>query len=283
MCTSVTNGTSPSYGKRTALVLALMLLPLRALLPDVVTLRSGETIEGVIVAQSATEIRVRAGGRVRTIPKNTIRRISYGPVKTTERPPAKAEPGIRPPGAKRAPPSGQSPVRAPEAPLTSMSRLWRSAVLPGWGLFAQEERIEGALWTTALVGALFWTRGRRAALTDSHESYASVTGAEKLLALEAVRSTGHDTSPLVALGFVRDRGARNSYDHAISNHDRGIAFVSAIYCLQLARSYLAGSDAPRLFATPAAPGPTWSAVLEPDGRGGRLQVTVPVEFGGRAQ
>ena len=62
-----------------AFVIVLLLAP-SLILADTVLLRNGQRIEGKIVGQSRTTVRIRTQGGTRSIPKANVRRIVYGAV-----------------------------------------------------------------------------------------------------------------------------------------------------------------------------------------------------------
>ncbi len=70
---------------RTHLLILLLLLIPGLLLADTVILKTGQTVEGRITAQTRTSVTIRTtAGAVRTIQKEDIRRISYGATQTDD-------------------------------------------------------------------------------------------------------------------------------------------------------------------------------------------------------
>ena len=121
---------------------------------DTVELRSGTTYTNVKAVPVGNAHRVQfPNGRVRNIPNAAIRSVRPAPVNWPG--PAPVQP---PPGARVAVIESRPPARQESFPF-DLSPLAKSAILPGWGQYAQNRRVSGVLFQlgTACAFQYYWS------------------------------------------------------------------------------------------------------------------------------
>ena len=124
-----------------------------ALAADSILLRTGRTVKGTIVAQTRESVVLRSGGKTQTISKKQIQRIHYGPApdeKSVRERPQKNAAGHTDPEQ----PKGTGDAGRPDAagsPPSATDRLWRSALVPGWGQWRAGSRAKAFVFLSGTI------------------------------------------------------------------------------------------------------------------------------------
>ena len=215
---------------RACLVAALLGLAPSVVLADMVRLRDGRSLEGTIVSQDRSAISLRTGGRVQRIPKTLVLRIQYGSGAPARRARAKAETKTEPRSSKKA------PARTVAAKQSTQKRdlwrpLWRSALVPGWGLFA-DSRTEGIAWTTITLSVLSAALGAQQTALQGGRRYRRDVA---LAGTTAALLPGSQQTQ-VALALFLQGGKLSTYRNKVRTYNRIAGLAGAFYVLQLART-----------------------------------------------
>jgi len=208
---------------------------------DTVILRSGEVVTGTIVGQNREIVRIRTEDRVRVISKAEIRRLTFSKDEATTRPEPRPEPQPQPEDKpeQSEEPVAQEAVEAieealePEAGETVdvWGALWRSALLPGWGQFAQGRATAGWIYAGSFfaggiaTGALF---GEASSATAAYESEATV------LFVAGAPAAGGIGGPFQILTLQNRNAALDRANRANRNANAAAGILGAIYLFNLA-------------------------------------------------
>lgn len=255
-----------------------------ALAADVLHMRDGRRVEGIVVGQDRTQVRIRVNGRVETHQKSSIRRVEYGAVpdraaierKRAEEARQKRErerkeeerraAEERSRKASAAEQARQEKERARRlgrewyqtAGRTNTDALWRSAVLPGWGHLYKEQDYWAYGYVGALAGALIATRVNRAHATTDRASY------ERNTIVSTLWGAGLRSPELVALTYGLDSGVRTRYRNSLRRYHLSVSLLGFAYIGQLLHAYFI-APAARGGSSKAARGlsqPEWSLEVQ---------------------
>lgn len=249
---------------RVVLWLAFLLLPL-AVLAETVYLRDGRVLEGSLIGQSRTEIRLRTDRGLVVINKTKIRRIAYSsghtPVdkvavdkaaadkaaadarqkeqlrqqaelarrreiaRKIEKEKRKANQDRKTPG---------QPARADGA--SAGHSRWgaplRSAALPGWGHQYLGSPLLGWTYSGVFVGAAAFAAGSRAQALTAKSKYDAATARSKLFPF--LGSGG------AVLAVLLDQQARSTYEKSTRQYRQSLGLVAFVYLFQFAHAFWSG-------------------------------------------
>lgn len=275
---------------RLTCLLPLAILPLSfvAIGADIIHLRDGRKVEGVVVGQDRTRIRIRVGSAVRTFPKADIRRVQYGGV---------ADPAVAERKRLEALRRRQEKERAEQAELarkrkeagdrqaaedrakreeqrrreleadqlgfkarggTDLGALWRSAVAPGWGMVYKDRTFWGFGHAGSFLAAVGAGVSYSAHAVTDRRAYQSGTFISTLWGV-ALRAP-----ELTFVSYSLDRASRTTYELSLRRQQAAVGIVGLVYLGQLAHAFLAAPGRPT--ATSARRSDTdavsWSFALE---------------------
>lgn len=273
-----------------------IVLPLSA---DTVLLRTGQTVEGTIISQSRTDIRIQTAAGIQVLQKTNVQRVIYGSdaARVAEEKRLQEERRLeelrkaeearkaeelrkqeeaRKAAEKNKDPGGKKNTTEPAkagGPST-WSYAWRSMVLPGWGHLYGGETMTGYAYMGAFGVALLGVARTRNTALDAKSTYTSEVTMNKIkgLALRSALGGGTGTT-FIALIYMRqaDAAVQNDYKKAVQKNKAALGFLGTVYLAQLAHVTIfsprpiASSDpsGERIqFFAAALPGPdrTWTSV-----------------------
>ena len=242
---------------------------------DVLYLRNGTTIEGTVVGQDRKRIRVRVGGRVQTLDKASIRRVSYGPLpdpaaarrlreaearrlrdeKTREQAQERLREQQRKDEAAAESKRKEAAQRLEESRRKQERERGRAALERRKAFAAGGGTDEGALWRSAVApgwGLIYKERdvwgyayagAFAAGLLASSSQTAHVSTDRAAYQQGALVSTLWGVAlrapELAFVSYSLDRTSRAAYERSLHRHRIALVFVGVIYLAQLAHAYLA--------------------------------------------
>lgn len=219
------------------LTLALFFFPV-VVAADTIYLRSGEIIAGKVVGQSRKSVRVTANGRLRTITKQSIRRIKYEPEAVSVQRLEQA----RRRKAVRAAKSSKEPAKKAAKQQTATrpwSVLWRSLLLPGWGFFHMEENTKGTVYAASFAGLLAGSLAARSAATKSKQAYDQGAGRfpAAILTVAGIGTTDAQAG-LFLLNLTEDNRRFDRYQAAVGRFNLAALATLLLYLAQATHAYL---------------------------------------------
>lgn len=250
----------------------LMLLTSGPLAAEVVFLRDNTILFGTVLSQTTTTVRLRTDkGRV-TLAKAKIRRISYDAAEERrlkgeqiaqerrraeegkEKDLRRAEAARRQSEAEARRPSGATSRKGTKAMDPGpLPRIWRSAVLPGWGFFYVDRPLLGAAYGVLTVTG-FATAG--AAASQARRARGNHYQTTQLTLLPAFLSPAPELPARFALKYVTDAGSNAAYRSSVSRANLALGVAGLIYLGQIAHAWLA-SDTQSVAAGPGTPAASW--------------------------
>ena len=263
-------------------------------------MRNGSTVEGVIVAQSRTHVRVRENGRVRAIPKTQIRRIKYGPDESAKRRAEEAARKRRAERERKAELLRREKEEKRAAAVKSLEKatgkkeqgpaargeephglLWRSLVLPGWGfLHAGGNDAWGWAYMAGFGGGLLLGAAQLNRARSAKATYNEAAGGLPAFLLAGNNSTA--TLAVLYLNQSSDNRNFQVYQQQSARFNALAVFTALIYVVQAVHvnfltspTKTAGADAPSRL--------TFSVGLSGDGaahggEGSEFQIRAGVRF-----
>lgn len=235
----------------------------RGVAAETIHLKNGSVLRGRVIGQSRTQIRLQTDAGVRTIEKSDVRRISYESADELRRQQAEAERRkqaeaerkrqeeaqlkrereaaerareeaarqAREEAARKAAQEAQdaADVEGPSG-LSYRGFALRNAVLPGWGFFAADRPIWGAVYGTLTAGALYYTyTSRQTALAAKSENFQQV----QLNTLLTLAPGAFDTGSRLALGVLANQTAYGPYQSKVDAHNQSLRLFGVIYAVQM--------------------------------------------------
>ncbi len=243
-------------------VFLIVFLLAGALRADTLFLREGKTIEGKITGFTSTTITIRNAAGVQTISKKTVSRVSYGPyVDPTEKKKQEearkkieeqkrladekrraeaereAEPEAEPEEAAEPVPD-ESEEAAAESDGPALSRIVKSAVLPGWGHISEGAPITGGLYLGLTAVAAGATYGLRAQALRAGDSYHTSVLLNNIFATRFVGGgtsvTDDDNRRTLLVSYLLNVSAHEPYASAVNDYNTMLGADLVLYLLQLA-------------------------------------------------
>ncbi len=270
----------------------LAVLPLSA---DTVLLRTGQAVEGTIVSQSRTDIRIQTPTGIQTLQKANVQRVIYGSdaarvaeekrVLEEQRKQEEAkkqeelrkQEEARKAEEKRKAGEGKAGKTTPETTQTAgpgrWAYTWRSMVLPGWGHMYRGDAFTGYAYMGGFglaLATVAWTQNNA---QQAKSTYASEVLMNKVKGIAIRNGLGGGTGTgFVALLYMRqaDADVQKSYKEAVTRNKSALGVLGALYVGQLAHLTFFGSGPTasldsvgspvRIFAA-ALPGPdrSWTS------------------------
>lgn len=240
-------------GQGTWVALLATVATLTSLNAEYILLRSGTVIKGSVVSQNRSRVVVRSEQRTLVIAKSRIRRISYTPirpetlpVKAADRP---ADKSVKRTNARARPlPAGAVASRG--SGRYGNGRLWRAAVLPGWGHAAQGRTRLAFGFGAAFFGTLAYAGNARSVARSAQHAYnqdvrqAFFLGAFGLhvlgLAQPESRTAVSSWGNLAALNLSMNQGAFPNVQKKAARANYALGLIGAVYVAQLVHAYWFG-------------------------------------------
>lgn len=126
--------------------------------------------------------------------------------------------------------------------------VWRSAVLPSWGLFHGERTIAGSIYTGLFWGTLLFTyQTRNKALSAKADYDNSVLLYQvarpnpiNFITASGVNITGYFTQDFILSNRVES--SKNNYRRSINQYNASVGVLGLIYIIQIIHTYVSASE-----------------------------------------
>lgn len=210
----------------------LFLFSFSGLFAHSLILKNGQIVQGKITNVTKEEVHINVNGVGKIYSKTLIKEISYKESKKIEVKKVTVE---------------KSVSEKKKRPLTEWDLSWRSAILPGYGLYKVKKKkwalIEGA---TAFL-ALFYANGERQKALQQKNVYTS----KQTVYFSAIQSTappGDLATPLIQQ-FILGVPIYNAYQTQVNKFNQSIQIFTLIYAAGIIHAWIAGkrnaaSDSP---------------------------------------
>jgi len=263
----------------------LFFLPLYLYPSHSVILKSGSTIRGQVVAQNETGVTVKTeDGKTVTIEKYKILRVVYKDVtaeeearirreeerklkaqeealrkkeEEAEKKRLEEEARIRAQEEKKQKEAERIAEEKRKARLERIARegtrsewdiVWRSAVLPGFGLLYAERKVAGSIYTTLFWGGLLYSfRARSRALSAKSEYDTTVLFYQiaRPNPIDYITADGINVQGF----FLRDQllsqtvsDTKKEYIRSTNQYNGSLGFLVLVYFTQILHSYFSGRE-----------------------------------------
>jgi len=181
-------------------------------------LRDGRVIEGQIIEQSRTEVKIITGGKVVIFQKTDIDKVDFNTVK---------KPVVKQPETKKE-----------ERHINRWTVAGRSALIPGWGHYDVDEKWTGIGYfalTTAFALNAMQARNAAVAAQSHYEAQTAVT----FLAITGSNPLGDATSSLV-LSAIISAGNFNGYQAKVETYNQSLRLLAIAYGGQVIHAWFTG-------------------------------------------
>ena len=169
--------------------------------------------------------------------------------------------------------SRTNPDEKSETPLSRSGVLWRSAVLPGWGLTAQgRERTGYAVMGLTLLNLSAALQFRKEALqlkSSYHEAAQFNTALTTALPIGALLGLSYNTEmpARLTLGVLLNSGIQSDYKRQIGYYNASVYTFALLYLSQLALTWFGFQEIPQPVTGFSQPALTLFALPDSSGRG----------------
>ena len=142
--------------------------------------------------------------------------------------------------------AAQKKANQPKTGLTATDRLWRSAVLPGWGMLAADRTAMGYTYMGITLGTFLYAfTSRSAAVAARADNYSTVEG------IAAASTTLTSTSDRLAANAAVSSGSTAAYRSSVETANTAFLLFALAYAAQLTHSYFLGPGIMPSFASTA--------------------------------
>ncbi|WP_425268937.1 LA_0442/LA_0875 N-terminal domain-containing protein [Leptospira hartskeerlii] len=247
----------------------MFLTPSLLFADQTILLRKGGKVIGNVVGQNEKTITVQSESGKQTINKRDILKIIYKDITKEE------ENRIRKEEEKKVqenPQVVEEPVQVIETPPTSStisgpsrnrwSAVWRSAILPGWGQWYTDNKLEAKITGGAFLGSLALAGYARSEAESAKSKYD-----------DAVSKSSTTGSYIYGGGIANFYlltvvpGARADYESSVQAYNTSVYVLGGVYLAQLVRTYFLGKSWEQgSSVNPVA----WTVVPKPDWSAGRM-------------
>ncbi|MCE9599103.1 MAG: hypothetical protein K8S54_14165 [Spirochaetia bacterium] len=243
------------------------ILPASSLLADAVLLRNGSRLEGQILGQDRTHVRFHVkNGKIMLIQKSDVQRLQYAEIQMEPEPKEeskksdaeeradetkkleieeqqraekqKEEQRLAEIEAKRKQEEARKAAELAEKERIRKSRsqwspVWRSALLPGWGMQfvgkTKEAKIYGSIFAVTFANA-YWMRTQALESKRTYEQ-ASLFSKAALAAPNGL--------PLV---YFVDANSNKRFRRSVERYNLSFEIMSIVYLVQLTHAFAAGRE-----------------------------------------
>lgn len=246
-------------------LLAMVLTPGLLFADQTILLRKGGKVIGNVVGQNEKTIVVQTESGKQNINKRDILKIIYKDITREE------ENRIRKEEEKKVqenPQVVEEPIQIIQPPNSTgpsrsrWSAVWRSAILPGWGQWYTDNKLEAKITGGAFLVSLGYAGYSRSEAESAKSKYddavskSSATGAYIY---------GGGIANFYLLTVVP--GARADYESSVHAYNTSVYVLGGVYLAQLVRTYFLGKSWEQgSSANPVA----WTVVPKPDWSAARI-------------
>ncbi|EMK00807.1 LA_0442/LA_0875 N-terminal domain-containing protein [Leptospira sp. B5-022] len=240
-------------------LLALVLTPSLLFAEQTILLRKGGKVIGNVVGQNEKTITVQSDTGKQTISKRDILKIIYKDITREE------ENRIRKEEEKKVqenPQIVEEPVQIIPPPVSNepnrsrWSAVWRSALLPGWGQWYTDNKLEAKITGGAFLASLAYAGYSRSEAESAKSKYDDAV------------SKSSTTGSFIYGGGIANfylltivPSARADYESSVQTYNTSVYLLGGVYLAQLVRTYFLGKSWEEgATANPVA----WTVVPKPD-------------------
>ncbi|MBW7858637.1 MAG: hypothetical protein H3C43_10190 [Leptonema sp. (in: Bacteria)] len=188
-------------------------------------LKDGRVIQGQIVAQTRTEVKINVNGKMLTFLKTEIKQMDFDTQITKPTKPVQKK-------------EEEKTTEVKVAPLNRWNVAGRSALLPGWGHYAAGEKwtATGYLGLTSILA--LYTYQKRSNAISAKSNYESQT-ALNFLAMSSTNLLGDPTLNLLGSSLI---GATiyNGYQTKVAEYNQALQLLALAYTGQIVHAYFTG-------------------------------------------
>ncbi|WP_367897771.1 hypothetical protein AB3N61_12795 [Leptospira sp. WS58.C1] len=240
-------------------LLALVLTPSLLFAEQTILLRKGGKVIGNVVGQNEKTITVQSDTGKQTISKRDILKIIYKDITREE------ENRIRKEEEKKVqenPQIVEEPIQIIPPPVSNepnrsrWSAVWRSALLPGWGQWYTDNKLEAKITGGAFLASLAYAGYSRSEAESAKSKYDDAV------------SKSSTTGSFIYGGGIANfylltivPSARADYESSVQTYNTSVYLLGGVYLAQLVRTYFLGKSWEEgATANPVA----WTVVPKPD-------------------
>lgn len=187
-------------------------------------LKDGRTIQGHIVAQTRTEVKINVNGKVLTFLKTDIKQMDFDtqinkPIKPVQK-------------------KDEKTTEVKTAPLNRWNVAGRSALIPGWGHYAAGEKwtATGYFGLTSILA--LYTYQKRSNAISAKSNYESQT-VLNFAAMSSTNLLGDPTLNLLGSSLI---GATiyNGYQTKVAEYNQALQLLALAYTGQIVHAWFTG-------------------------------------------
>lgn len=201
---------------------------------ETVILRSHDVVHGKITFQDANVLRMNDDlGKPVEIQKSEILKVSYRDVKD-----AKEIKKIIEEEESKLPPEKRKGAKAPDKKRT-VDIVWRSALIPGWGLWKADKKWLAAFAFVAVAGAGGYAVSKFHAFEGAQSKYQTTS-----VSLFFITQSNQNLSQpqKLVIGVWVGQQTFKPYGEAQTTGNNAIQALGAIYAIQLIHAFFVGRD-----------------------------------------
>ncbi|WCL50537.1 LA_0442/LA_0875 N-terminal domain-containing protein [Leptospira sp. GIMC2001] len=264
-----------------AFILLLTLIPVQLFAAHSVILKNGKTVKGLVVGQNENGLTVKlADGSTQNIAKTNILKVVYKDVSENEEKQIRVaeekklrEKELKEEAARKKKEEEEAKKLAieekkrqeeqdkldkekaktdalakdrvkSEGTRSKWSIVWRSAVLPSWGLYHAKRPVAGTIYTGLFYTSILFAMTARSKALDAKSEYDTAT-----LIYQATRPSADQlgANPDIGAYFIQDtfsstyvNETKDKFKASVNQSNAAVGVVGLIYFIQLAHSYFAG-------------------------------------------
>ncbi|MCC5813447.1 MAG: hypothetical protein JJT78_01710 [Leptospira sp.] len=270
----------PIFTMRLSIILLTLFMASSVFSAQSVILKSGKTIKGQVIGQNESGLTVKqTDGTTTTIPKKQILKVVYKDVTADEEKKIRAEEekklAVKEAAEKKKREEAEKKKQAEEEAkrlaeekkrekekkdtstadesiaIGDRSRwdiVWRSAVLPSWGMFHAERNVTGSIYSGLFWGTLLYSFQLRNEATSAKSGYDQATllyqatrpDLSSFIGPGGIDSTGFLIQDQVFSQYVGD--AKSQFKAKTNQYNGALGLSALLYIIQLSHSYFVGVD-----------------------------------------
>ncbi len=225
-------------------ILFIFCFSLNNLFSDTVILIHEEVIRGKVISQDANTLKMTdEKGKDKIFSKTEILKVVYRDVTDQK----ELDKIIKEEKEKKGIKSTKK-----EEPRNKMQIIWRSAALPGWGLWKADKKLLAILVLGTIVGAGLYAAERTQSFYSSQDSYDSQTrfigsyalfkvqDNENVLGTETKRTSNTEKGFWIVYNSINSRSSYEPVENAASFANNALITMGVVYIAQLGYAYYLG-------------------------------------------